>query len=74
METFKPFRAMKKLTEQQKQEIDKLTHVEMCRAWRFGNGKPEWFDNTCEASKYFTERLFNHFGGFTPEISKKLGF
>ena len=55
-------------------EIDALSHEQMCRHWRFGTGKPEWFDNRCEESKYFHDRLFVHFGGFTTEISKKIGF
>jgi hypothetical protein len=57
-----------------KTEIDNLTHEQMCDYWRNGGGKAEWFDTRCEASKYFSDRLFNHFGGFTPEISKKIGW
>ncbi len=65
---------MKKLTEEQKQEIDNLSHLEMCRAWRFGKGKKEWFNKGFEASSYFHKRLFEHFGGFTPQISKQIGW
>lgn len=60
--------------ENYKQEIDTLTHTQMCDMWRNGGGKPEWFDTRCEESKYFYDRLFKHFGGFTPEISKKVGW
>lgn len=60
--------------ENYKDEIDALTHEEMCRYWRFGGGKPEWFDSTKQESTYFHDRLFVHFGGFTPEISKKIGW
>lgn len=60
--------------EKNKREIDELSHMGMCRIWRFGGGKPEWFDSTNPLSKYFKERLFDHFGGFTPEISKILGW
>lgn len=57
-----------------KKEIDMLSHEELCRHWRFGSGKPEWFDNTNPISQYFYDRLFKHFGGFTSEISKKIGW
>jgi len=61
-------------SENYKDEIDALTHEQMCKHWRFGTGKPEWFDNRCEESKYFYDRLFVHFGGFNPNISKKIGW
>lgn len=57
-----------------KQEIDNLTHEQMCDYWRNGGGNPNWFDRREESSIYFYDRLFKHFGGFTPEISKKIGF
>ena len=57
-----------------KQEIDKLTHEEMCYMWRFGKGNPAYFDSRNPISEYFRDRLFNHFGGFTSEISKKIGW
>jgi len=65
---------MEKLTKEIKKEIDGLTHVEMCSMWRRGNGRTEFFDSTHPASGYFQERLFKHFGGFTPEISKHIGW
>jgi hypothetical protein len=61
-------------TENYKEEIDNLTHEEMCNYWRNGGGNPIWFDVREESSKYFHDRLFKHFGGFTPEISKKVGW
>ena len=65
---------MEKTFEEMKAEIDSLTHFEMCRMWRFGKGNPEYFDARNPISTYFTDRLFKHFGGFTPEISKQLGW
>lgn len=65
---------MEALTEEDKKEIDALSHEEMCRYWRFGNGKAKWFDVGHPASGYFKDRLFSHFGGFTPEISKRIGW
>ena len=55
-------------------EINQLTHEEMCRMWRFGSMKKEWNDNTNPLSQYFTDRLFAHYGGFTTEISKRIGW
>lgn len=60
--------------EEQKAEIDNLTHVEMAKYWRFGNGKKEWYDNTNPIAKHFYDRLWLHHGGFTPQISKHIGW
>jgi hypothetical protein len=57
-----------------KLEVDALTHEQMCRLWRFGGGNPKYFDRTEPISGYFKDRLFKHFDGFTPEISKKIGW
>ena len=55
-------------------QINKLSHTDMCRLWRFGNReadyKPEYFQGVY--GQIFEDRLFNHFGGFTAEISKRL--
>ena len=55
-------------------EINKLDHFEMCRLWRFGEPGHIYFDKSKPYAEIFYNRLFGHFGGFTPEISKKLGF
>ena len=65
---------MEKTFEEQKAEIDNLTHEELCRMWRFGSGDPAYFDKRSPISQYFSDRLFKHFGGFTPEISKRIGW
>lgn len=62
------------LTEEDKKEIDALNHEDMWRHWRFGTGKQKWLDSRHPASKYFHDRLFSHFGGFTHEISKRIGW
>ena len=57
-------------------EIDKINamgHYEMCSLWRFAPPGHPYFDNTLPYHEVFKERLFKHFGGFTPEISKQLG-
>jgi hypothetical protein len=65
---------MEKTFEELKQEVDALTHGQMCRMWRHGSGNPKYFDSREPISEYFKNRLFNHFGGFTPEISKQIGW
>lgn len=59
----------------EKKKIDALTHFEMCRMWRFGTAPAKWQLRSDDGlAEYFTDRLFNHFGGFTPEISKEIGW
>lgn len=61
-----------KLTPECKEDIDAMTQYEMCSIWRFAKtGNPMI---TGEIGDYFSDRLFKHFGGFTPEISKSLNF
>ena len=58
--------------EQLKAYIDTLSHYAMCVLWRFADtGNPMLQD---EIGQYFKNRLFDHYGGFTPEISKQLGW
>jgi len=60
--------------EELKTEIDQLSHFQMCYMWRFHKGNPVYFDSRNPISQYFRDRLFKHFGGFTPEISKQIGW
>jgi len=60
------------ITEKIKKEIDELSHFEMCEIWRFASRKNYLING--ENGEYFKRRLFKHFGGFTPEISKELGW
>ena len=54
-----------------KKQIDAMTHEEMAYAWRFGPLGDPMFQG--EAGKYFEHRFFHELGGFSPEISKRLG-
>lgn len=67
---------MKNYSEQEIQqamnEIHNMDHFTMCKIWRFG-GKEIYFRDDLPTSELFKERLFKHFGGFTPPISKALG-
>jgi hypothetical protein len=55
-----------------KAKIDALSHEQLAYHWRFArSGDPLLSGQTGD---YFAARLFNHFGGITPEISKKIGW
>lgn len=55
-------------------EIETMDHFTMCKYWRFSPlGTEIYFSKETAVSNAFHKRLFIHFGGFTPEISKKLG-
>lgn len=58
--------------EQLKKEIDQMSHEKLCHLWRFGDDSNKYLIG--EVGKYFSDRLFNHFGGFNPSISKKIGW
>jgi hypothetical protein len=60
------------MKEELKKKIDLLSHEEMARIWRFGSSDNEMLQG--EAGNYFKERLFDHFGGFNPQLSKKIGW
>ncbi|MDD4000213.1 MAG: hypothetical protein PHX62_04895 [Bacilli bacterium] len=56
-------------------EIESMDHFTMCKLWRFsGTTSPIYFRSDLPTGKRFKERLFDEFGGFTPKISKQLGW
>lgn len=63
-------------TEEQKiiDEINQMSHIEMCNLWRYAPLGHPYFNNTKPYVKIFEKRLFEHFGGFTAEISKEIGW
>lgn len=58
------------MTEDQKREIDEMSQYDMCMMWRFGTTS-ELLQGECGV--YFSQSLKEK-GGFTPEISKELGW
>jgi hypothetical protein len=52
--------------------IKGMSHEQLCRAWRFSPSGTKILQG--KAGDYFKERLFKELGGFTPEISKKIGW
>lgn len=55
------------------ERINNMPQVEMARLWRFAPSGHEYFDKTLPFFEVFNKR-FKDLGGFTPEISKRLGF
>ena len=55
-----------------KYEIDRMSQYEMAKEYRFALPGASYFD-VPEIGKYFMDR-FKELGGFTPEISKELGW
>ena len=63
-------------TPEEKIEIDKINQMsqfEMCQLWRFAPSGHPYFDSTKPYFPIFRKR-FDEFGGFTPEISKAIGW
>jgi len=63
---------MKKSIEQLKVDIDNMSHEQMAKLWRFGDSSNQYLQG--DAGTYFKDRLYNHFGGFNPTLSKKIGW
>ena len=59
------------MTDLQKAVIDGLDQEQLCRIWRFGGVGESLLQG--DTGEYFKKRL-DEKGGFTPEISKILGW
>lgn len=58
-------------------EVEAMDHLTMARLWRFGTGPDNteiYFRNDYPVVHAFKKRFFEKLGGFTPEISKQLGW
>jgi len=56
-------------------KIESMSQLEMCRLWRFApKGTELYFKKDTVIGDAFNDRLWKHFKGFTPSISKKLGW
>lgn len=65
----------KEQIEEALKRIEQMEHYAMCRIWRFApSGTEILFRSDLPTGPDFQKRLFQHFGGFTPEISKSLGW
>ena len=55
------------------QDINNMTQEDMANLWRFAPTGHPYFDYTLPLYKIFKKR-FDELGGFSPEISKKIGW
>lgn len=60
------------MTETQRKRIDGLSQYEMARLWRFAEPGHALFQG--DTGTYFRKVFFEQRGGFTPAISKALGW
>jgi hypothetical protein len=60
------------MTPEDKAKIDAMSHYELCEHWRFAKSGDPLFQG--ENGDYFKHKLFDEYGGFTPEISKQIGW
>jgi hypothetical protein len=56
-----------------KAKIDAMSQEDMCRLWRFSPPGNPIFDSTGPLYAYFDAK-FKALGGFTPGISKRIGW
>lgn len=63
---------MNDIAEEQKKRIDKMSHYDLCYYWRHAKSDDKLLKGL--TGEYLKERLFKHFGGFTPRISKSIGW
>ena len=54
-------------------KIKSMSRTEVCRVWRFAPSDHPYFDTSGPYWEHFEAR-FKELGGFTPEISKSLGW
>lgn len=59
------------LTDEKKAEIDAMSRTMLCYKWRFAKIGDEFWQG--EAGEYAAKRL-SELGGFSPEISKQIGW
>ena len=54
--------------------INEMSQIDMCKLWRYAPSGHIYFNKTLPYFNIFENRLFHHFNGFTPQISKSIGF
>lgn len=54
-------------------QIEGMSQYEMCRRWRFAKSGDPFFRSDLPLFEKFNKR-FKELGGFTPEISKAIGW
>jgi len=59
------------MTKEEKDQIDAMSQYDLCRLWRFAECPHPLLQG--DTGEYFAQKLKDA-GGFTPEISKSLGW
>lgn len=54
-------------------KINSMTREEMAKLYRFAPAGHIYFDSTLPYAEIFKKRFFDELGGFSPEISKRIG-
>ena len=60
-------------SEQDRERIEAMSHVEMAGLWRFSPPGTPYFDSRYEVCRLFSER-FARLGGMTTAVSKRIGW
>ena len=60
------------MTAEERVRIDAMSHVEMARMWRHAGDYEPLLSG--ETGDYFRKVLFETHGGFTPAISREIGW
>jgi hypothetical protein len=61
------------INEEEIEIINKMSREEMCSLWRFAPAGHPYFKRGNGLTEAF-EKRFKELGGFSPEISKKIGW
>jgi hypothetical protein len=61
------------LEEKETKTINDMSQIEMARLWRFAPSGHPYFDSSLPYFAIFKKR-FGELGGFTPEISRAIGW
>jgi hypothetical protein len=56
-----------------KKRIDEMSREAMCRLWRFAPAGHPYFKSGTPLQEHFDKR-FKELGGFSPQISKSIGW
>ena len=60
------------MTPAQQEQINQMSHMDLCRLWRHGQSGNPLLQGT--AGALVKHRLFQELGGFTPALSKAVGW
>lgn len=65
---------MTKTEEIEIEKINNMSRLDMARLWRHAPSGHPYFDSSKPYFKIFEHRFMTILGGFSPQISKQIGF